>query len=406
MRTFSCLLVSLSILGLSACSSDTSTKSPAPVSDGGSLDGKAVPKFDFTAFDAAVEAFLKENHLPGASGVIVHKDYGMVHVAGYGSFAADRLYLIASSSKVMSVGVIMRLADQGLLDLDTPISTYLSAWGTHKTDITLAEMLSNSSGMVGLVDNPFYVPYICQYVSSGTLSDCAKLIYTANDAADLKKPDTEFHYGGGQWQLAGGIAEVVSGKTWKELVEETYGTPCDVPSIGYTNQYEEAATSGAGADAGGDGGSLAAALSYPRFFKQNVANLPVTDNPSIEGGAYTNAEDYGKILLMHLRGGLCGKNRVLSEKAVARMQVDRIKEAYDGTTTLDPTLKGYGLGWWIDRDHPGVVGDAGAYGAMPWLDLPRGYGAFLVLEDNATVGTALRVAVKPVLDKAFDDAAK
>jgi len=380
-------------------------------SDGGggtTASSSSVPNLDFSKYDAAVSAFLSAHGLKGASGVVVHKDWGIVHKKGYGDFAEDRLYLVASSSKMLSVGVIMRLMDEGKLDVDAPIGNYLSAWGANgKPELEVAQLVSNSSGLVGLIDNPTYAPYICQYIDSGTLADCSKAIYTANDAADRKPPDTSFHYGGGQWQLAGGIAEVVGGKKWADLVKETYIDACGTPSIGYTNQYAKALSAG--------GNGVASALAYPAFFQADKANLPVTDNPSIEGGLYTTAEDYGKILLMHLRGGTCDDNRVLSDKSVMRMQEDRILEKYNGTTTSVAgaatgtdggtragRLDGYGMGWWIDPVNKGVFADPGAYGAFPWLDLPRGYGAFLVIESDAGTGAELWVAVKPALDEVFD----
>ncbi|HEX7477054.1 MAG TPA: hypothetical protein VF331_04565 [Polyangiales bacterium] len=43
---------------------------------------------------------------------------------------------------------------------------------------------------------------------------------------------------------------------------------------------------------------------------------------------------------------------------------------------------------------------------MPWLDVPRKYGAFIVLEASAAQGTQLRIATKPELDKVFDALAK
>lgn len=391
------------LLILSGCTTDD-RKSAV---DGGT-DAGAVPKIDFAQYDAAISAFLVEHKLKGASGVVVHKDYGVVHVQGYGDYPPDRLYLVASSSKVVSVGVLMRLADMGKLDIDAPIGQYLSAWGGNgKPELEVAQLLSNSSGLVGLIDDPTYAPYLCQYVDSGALSDCAKTIYTASDADRRVPPDTSFHYGGGQWQLAGGIAEVVSGEKWADLVKETYVDPCDAPSVGYANQYLKASQSG-------DGG-VSAALRYPAFFQGNLANLPPTENPSIEGGLYTTAEDYGKILLMHLRGGTCDGHRVLSESAVARMQVDRILQKYHGSTSGTAgaatgsdagsnALEGYGLGWWIDRNHEGVFADPGAYGAFPWLDLPRGYAAFIILESDAGTGTELWAKVKPALDAAFDSA--
>jgi CubicO group peptidase (beta-lactamase class C family) len=385
---------------LLACSDDS--RSPAPVTDGSPADGQSLPKsvptgLDFAAFDSAIESFLSVNQLAGASAVIVHNDYGIVHERGYGSFSADRLYLIASSSKILSVGIMMSLVDSGALNIDSPISQYLGAWGNFKENITAAQLVSNSSGLISLTDNPTYAKYLCQYSHVGTLADCAKAIYAADDEADRIEPDTAFHYGGGQWQLAGGIAEAVSGKKWATLVSETYVTPCDTPSLGFTNQFTRAAGE---RSAAGDAGSQTG-TGYPQFFKADLANLPATENPSIEGGAYVTAHDYGKILLMHLRGGLCDNNRVLKEESVARMQNDRIAEAYNGSTTSS-SLAGYGMGWWIDREHPGVVVDGGAYGAIPWLDNPRHYGALVLLEASAALGGKLYAVVKPAADAAFD----
>ncbi|HEX6048769.1 MAG TPA: hypothetical protein VFZ21_05865, partial [Gemmatimonadaceae bacterium] len=147
-----------------------------------------------------------------------------------------------------------------------------------------------------------------------------------------------------------------------------------------------------------------AASQYPAWFAGDPSTLDVTDNPNIEGGGYITAEDYGMILLMHLRGGVCGGNRVLSDAAVARMQQDRIGAVYGGSTKR-ALLQGYGLGWWTDRTQPGVVVDIGLYGATPWLDVPRGYGAMILIEGNSAMGARLWLRTKPILDEIFDAAA-
>jgi CubicO group peptidase (beta-lactamase class C family) len=391
-RLLTALTLILSSVALTGCGStdDDPGKTTTPVA----------PAYDFSAFDASVSQFLAEKNLKGASIVIVHKDYGIVHSKGYGEYDANRLYVIASSSKVLSVGVLMRLADQKKLDIDAPIGNVLSAWQGNKPELTVAQLVSNSSGLVGLVDNPLYGPYLCQYIDSFTLDACAQAVYKGDGEmeGDRKPPDTVFRYGGGPWQLAGGIAQVAGGKPWKDLVRETYVDPCDTDSLGYTNQYTKASANG----------GVAAGLAYPTFFDGDPSTLPVSDNPSIEGGAYITAQDYGKVLLMHLRGGVCENGqRALSAAAVARMQEDRIGKVYGGTAAGGTTTgalegQGYGLGWWVERAEPGVVTDAGAYGAMPWIDNPRGYAGFIALQSDAGTGTLLRVQVKPLADAAID----
>jgi len=380
------LLVAIVLVG---CSGD----------DGEQYTGDGDRNLNFTEFDLTVEAYLAENELEGATAIVVHRDFGAVHERAFGTFDIDRISLLASASKIISVGVLMRHADDGLLDLDEPVSTYMPWWwGERQIDVTVAQLLSNSSGMVGLIDDPEYAPYLCQSLPFGTLSSCGWIIYSANDSADIVPPDTEFRYGGGQWQVAGGIAETVSGRSWAELINETYVEPCGLNVLGYTNQALRVAI-----DIMLGGGDLEDMFKYPGFIDGDLADFPKTFNPLVEGGGYTTISDYGKILLMHLRGGSCANGRALSRAAVERMQEDRIAEAYQGSTG-EPAMPGYGLGWWLSRDEPGVMCDPGAYGAIPWIDLERGYGVMIILEAEVEHGASIMQSVKPVVEGIFDAA--
>ena len=66
------------------------------------------------------------------------------------------------------------------------------------------------------------------------------------------------------------------------------------------------------------------------------------------------------------------------------MHTDRIGEVYRGSAGS----AGYGMGWWVDRAS-GRLTDPGAYGAVPWLELDSGHGAYLVVEADGSTGTAL-----------------
>ena len=108
----------------------------------------------------------------------------------------------------------------------------------------------------------------------------------------------------------------------------------------------------------------------------------------MEGGAYLTTGDYAQLLLMQLRGGMCGDDQVLSQASLDRMQSDRIGEVYGGEAR--PGM-GYGMGWWVDKTS-GLINDPGAFGAVPWLDLEDGYGAYLVIEVGRHDGLHPRLA--------------
>jgi CubicO group peptidase (beta-lactamase class C family) len=351
---------------------------------GGGGDGP--PPYDFAAVAGEVQSFVDEK--PAIDGVgiaIVQRDRGVVHQQSFGTFTDERVYLLASSSKMVTAGVLLRLADQGLLDLDRPVAQVVP-WRVANPEITPAQLISNSSGLVGLQPNPSYAPYLCQFVyNSGSLQECGERIFTGTgDDADVIPPDTAYRYGGAQWQVAGALAEIASGKSWDELVRETYVEPCDVPSLGYNNHFVQ---------------FLGAQGAYPFEFAGDPANLRPTTNPNMEGGAYAAVGDYAKLLLMHLRGGECDDGRVLSEAAVRRMHTDRIA-GYGGSTGTG--FEGYGFGWWVDRDQPSLIIDPGAYGAYAWLDEERGYGVFFALEANTGLGTELFVRLVPLIAAAID----
>ncbi len=352
------------VLVVSACSSSETTQSD-----------------DFDAVTQAVQAFVDENGLTGASLIVVHRDDGVLYEEYFGEFEPGRISLIASSSKMVAAGVLLRLQEDGLIDLDAPVADQVE-WATGNPDVTPAQLLSNSSGLVGLGPNFLYAPYVCQWSPDGTLNECATQIFTtADDDSDQITPDTEFRYGGAQWQVAGAVAESASGKTWDELINEIYVEPCGVDSLGFISL----------------GSVLTGSPGYPTTFAGDPGGIEPTQNPNIEGGGYVSMSDYAELLLMHLRGGTCGSTQVLSQESLDTMHADRISTVYGGDAGGSDV--GYGMGWWIDRDT-GRIADPGAFGTVPWLDLDDGYGAYLVVEDDSDTGQTLKEQIEEMVHTA------
>ncbi|MCZ6855334.1 MAG: serine hydrolase, partial [Gammaproteobacteria bacterium] len=91
---------------------------------------------------------------PGcAVGVI--KDGVYVHKAGYGmanlelgiSLNPDSVFRIASVSKQFTATAVLLMADDGLIDLDKDIRTYLPALVDYGTKVTIRAMLGHVSGI-------------------------------------------------------------------------------------------------------------------------------------------------------------------------------------------------------------------------------------------------------------------
>jgi CubicO group peptidase (beta-lactamase class C family) len=355
---------------------------PATTSAVEPSDDADVPVFDFSAVDPLIADFVERSRLNGAALVVVHRDFALVDERFWGVFDADRVSMIASSSKMVAASVLLALDDAGQLDIDAPIADVLPYAADHP-DITTAQLLSNSSGLPGLMATSRYADYLCVGSHEGSLQECATAILTTpDDDSDVVQPDTRFDYGGVQWQVAGAVAEAASGMSWAELVDQLIVQPCGLTNFAFNNPFSQIETAG---------------FSHPPGFDNNPEVLVATANPNIEGGAYSTTTDYAALMLMHLRGGVCGDTQVLSQEALDVMHGDRIASAYDGHAGSH--VMGYGMGWWVDR-MTGTISDPGAFGSVPILDLDDGYGMLLMTESNSGLATSFAEKLRPLVDDA------
>ncbi len=330
------------------------------------------PSYDFSAVDSAVAEFMDAEDVAGLTLAVVHRDHGQIHEMGYGDFDRERVSLIASTSKVLSAGIILTLVDDGVLELDRPVAEYLD-WGDHHPTATMRSLLSMMSGVPE--DDP------CVKDPATSLQDCARLIF--QDESQSVSAGEKFQYSADAWQLAGAVAEVVSGKTWFELVEERLVAPCGLENTGYRNVDSDDP--------------------YPEPLEGGPAAIALSDNPKIGGGAYTSVADYSKVLLMHLRDGRCAGEHVLSSAMVQSMQEALVPEG-----VLLPIWRfeavNYGMGWWWFEDGPAPFVDTGAWGARSVLHPEEGWGAILIIEKTTSIGSIMYRDIVPHIRTAVMDA--
>ena len=345
--------------------------------------------YDFSATSEFVQGVVEENGLNGATLIVVDRDEGVIYRDDFGEFEPGRISLIGNLGDTYSAGVLLRLHEDGLLDIDAPVSDVVG-WGSGMPGVTVAQLLSHSSGMLGGVPSQAYLPYLCSLNFAGSLQGCGETIFTTpDDDADLVPPDTEFGWPGtgADYQVAGAVAEAASGKSWAELIDEIYVQPCGLKVLAYNNPWFQLPFD-------------PATFSYPAVGGDPVSMLAPTENPSILGGAYTTADDIAALLLMYLRDGMCGDQQVLSTGSLDLMTEDRIARVYDGVN-LDQFGKdwGYGMGWYTNRET-GQTGNVGIFGSQMSIDRDDGFGVVVVLE-------ASWLDARPFgVDEAFSDSVR
>lgn len=275
--------------------------------------------------------------------------------------------------------LLMALHDDNALDfgVEATIDNYLP-WEEVYGDSTTAQLVSNTSGIPGLSKLGIYGPHLCQFSSTTTLDECARILYSV-ELEGSAAPGTAFSYGGSQWQLSGAVAEHVANSTWVQAFDAYIAEPCDLEVFTYGNMWL-----------------------IQDEWNGNPDSLCGQANAHIEAGAITNLLNYARILLMHLHGGRCGDTQVMSRESVNLMQ--RNRTAALGTN--------YGMGWWIAPgigEESTVVYDPGAFGSISWLDMERGIGGYVAIDDyhsgaSRDVHAFVRQHVIPMQQQAVDEA--
>lgn len=107
--------------------------------------------------DSIITAGIKQEAFPGAQllvakkgKIIFHQAYGFHTYDSVQKVALDDIYDLASVTKITGpLPALMKLYEEGKLDLDKPFSTYWKSWKhkKDKKDITLRELLAHQSGL-------------------------------------------------------------------------------------------------------------------------------------------------------------------------------------------------------------------------------------------------------------------
>jgi CubicO group peptidase (beta-lactamase class C family) len=245
--------------------------------------------------------------VPGVS-VGVHYE-GQDYTAGFGvtnvdhplPVTEDTLFQIGSTSKTVCATTAMRLVEQGKLDLDTPIRTYLPdlklADEPTAAAVTLRHLLNHTGGWEG-----------DYFESTGTGDDALeKMVGSLEHLVQTTRLGEVFSYNNAGFYLAGRVIEVVTGKPYeavaRELVLEPLGMKC---SFFFAREVITDRVA-VGHRVGKDGPEV-----------QREWELPRAANPA--GGITSTPGDQLRYACFHMGDGTADGTRLLSKQSLTQMQ--------------------------------------------------------------------------------------
>lgn len=291
---------------------------------------------------AAVSRMAQERDVPGvAAGVILDGEeeyafHGVTSVENPLEVDATTLFQFGSTGKTYTATAIMRLVEQGKVDLAASVRTYLPDFAVSDADVservTVVQLLNHTAGWEGdmMDDTGAGDDALEQYVAR-----MARLTQASPLGATVS-------YNNASLSVAGRILEVLTGTTYEQAIKDLVLDP-----VGLGNTYffpnEIMTRRFAAGHTRHDDGTITVARPWA---------LPRGGNPA--GGMSATASDQIAWARFHLGDGMAAGTRVLSSETLELMKQPTAE--MPGSALGDAV----GISWFI-RDAGGerVVGHGG-----------------------------------------------
>jgi len=187
--------------------------------------------------DAMVQRYMQDTHVPGlVYGVIRHGRLEHVGTMGVQELetrrpvTANTLFRIASMSKAFTALAILKLRDDGKLTLDALAETYvpeMRGWQYPTSDsprLRVRDLLSHVGGFV--TDDP--------WGDRQTVLPEADFTRMLREGVPFTRaPGTGYEYSNFGFALLGRIVSNVSGRPYKDYIEQTIMRPLGMTDTGY-----------------------------------------------------------------------------------------------------------------------------------------------------------------------------
>jgi CubicO group peptidase (beta-lactamase class C family) len=189
---------------------------------------------------SAVDKFMTGylNYVPLAGSTLaIYEGSGPVYIKGYGHSdleaaepaGPETVYRIGGLTQQFTAAAILRLAEQGELDLEASVTQYLTDLPPAFEAITLHHLLSHISGLPGDAD-------VAEALATSTDT------YTPEDLVALSTtlfhdllftPGAQWHYSEQGYRLLGAVIEAVAGRAYGDYLQDEFLGPLGLGATGY-----------------------------------------------------------------------------------------------------------------------------------------------------------------------------
>ena len=270
-------------------------------------------------------ARMKYHRVPGLSVAVIHnyrvewtKAYGLADTTARTPVTPATLFSAGSISKLATAMVALRQVQQGRLQLDQPINSYLKSWKlgenerTRLCPVTLRQLLSHTGGTsqsayFGFVPGPRPLPSVVDILSGQPAAETRPVVVNQD-------PGSGFRYSGGGYLVAQLALMDVSGQDFATLADELLFRPLGMSNSTFAQPLPAALQARA-----------AWAYSENSWFK----GVPYLYPQQAPASLYATPTDLAQ-LLIEVQQAYRNQGRVLTQ-GTARAMLTPLAEVSDGT---------------------------------------------------------------------------
>jgi CubicO group peptidase (beta-lactamase class C family) len=275
-----------------------------------------------TTPDSFVAAYAREHNFNGSiliqkNGTISYaQSFGLANIPFQVPNTNQTKYKIASITKLFTSALILQLHEQGKIDLQKTIGTYLPDYAGEGADkVTVHQLLNHTSGLANfdtVKDAETAIQSGLPTYQTPYTSDQLVAKFCSGKLANV--PGKVFDYNNGDYIVLGKIIERLYGKPYEEVLRERILQPLKMADTGMLHQSD-----------------IVKGLANTYFFRDDLKalanDLPVyPENWYAAGGMYSTVND-----VLAFSNALFG-GRLLKEETLALM--------------IKPGLDDYGYGLW------------------------------------------------------------
>jgi CubicO group peptidase (beta-lactamase class C family) len=269
--------------------------------------------------EQAVQTFVAAKHVPGVQ-VAVRDQDGQRWSAGFGWSDLENKVLVtpqtsfrlASVSKTLTSAAVMRLAEQGKIDLDKEIQTYCPAFPVKPWPITVRQLLNHTAGVRHYKDD-------AEYNSTKAYASVVDGLSVFKDDPLLFQPGTKFFYSTFGYCVLGCAVEGASGKDFGAALEDLVLAPAGMTATRIDSVHDLIPHRALGYVLAADGKTI------------TNSDLADTSYKIPGGGIVATADDLVSFGASFLAPGF--------------LRTDTVQAMWSLQTPGTGEAEGYGLGW-------------------------------------------------------------